>query len=308
MMHLLPGDPIRVMYGDKMPEDMIERIRHEMGLDRPMYVQYVDYMSKFFKGDFGVSLKYKVPVIKKVVKVLPRTLELTFGALFLSVSMGLPLGLISALKRGTMTDNIIRIVSLYIYSNPGFWVALLLQIVFGLTLQWFPISGYTPTHFNAPTVTGMITIDSLIAMDFQSFIASLRHLFLPLLTIGITSIPRMSRISRAALLDVLGEDYIRTAITKGVSKGAVIYKHALRNALLPVITILGGTFASMVGGSVIIEQIFSIPGMGRLLMESLYGRDFPMIQGVVGVYAIMVILINTFVDIIYAVADPRVKF
>lgn len=308
LMHVLPGDPVRIMYGEEYPDAYIEEMRHVLGLDRPIYIQYIDYLNKFLRGDLGDSFLYKVPVIDKVRDVYPTTIELTIGGIILAVFMGIPLGILAALKRGTKIDHTIRILSLYLYSNPGFWLALLLQLFFGVTLGLLPISGRISPTSTLNRVTGLLVLDSLLAMDFRALIESLRYLILPCFTIGITRVPRLSRISRATMLNVLGEDYITTARAKGLRERVVVYKHGLRNAILPIITMIGGSFAGLLGGTVITEKIFSLPGLGRLLVLALGGRDFEMIQGVVAIYAIVVITMNTIVDVIYAAADPRVKF
>jgi ABC-type dipeptide/oligopeptide/nickel transport system permease component len=308
MMHIIPGDPVQVLYGEELPEEYLDQVRHELGLDRPMYIQYIDYMSKFFRGDLGISFRYKVPVWTKIVDVYPVTLELTIFALTLSVFMGIPLGILAALKRNTFIDHIIRALSLYLYSNPSFWTALLLQLVFGLWLGILPISGRTPPGFHYQRITGLLTIDSLLNGDISSMIQSLRYLILPSLSIALSSLPMLSRITRASLIDVLGEDYIKTARATGVQESKIVSEHALRNALLPVITSVGFSFTWLLGGSTITEQIFGLPGLGSLLITSLSGRDFTLIQGIIGVYAIVVVSLNTFVDVIYAMADPRVKF
>lgn len=308
IMHILPGDPVRIMYGDELDEKYMQEIRHKIGLDRPIYVQYIDYMGRFFRGDLGISFMWKVPVIDKVKEVYPTTIELTIGGLSIAILMGIPLGLLAALKKGGTIDHVIRVLSLYLYSNPGFWLALIFQIVFGLWLKLLPISGRSPIASSIPRVTGLLVLDSLLALDFRALIENLRSLVLPCLTIGIVRVPRLSRISRAAMLNVLGEDYITTARAKGLQERIIVYKHGLRNAILPIITVVGGSFAGLLGGTVITEKIFSLPGLGRLLLEALKGRDFLMIQGVVGIYAVVVIIVNTLIDVLYATADPRVKF
>jgi len=308
MMHIIPGDPVRVLYGEELPEDYLQEVRHELGLDRPMYVQYIDYMSKFFRGNLGISFRYKIPVWRKILDVYPVTVELTAAALTLSVLSGVSLGIVAALKRDTAFDHIVRGLSLYLYSNPSFWTALLLQLFFGLMLGMFPISGRTPPGIHIERITGMLTVDSLLVGDFNSFIQSARYLFLPSLSIALSSLPMLSRVTRASLIDVLGEDYIKTARATGVPERKVVYQHALRNALLPVITSIGFSFAWLLGGSTITEQIFGLPGLGSLLITSLTGRDFNLIQGIIGIYAIVVVSMNTIVDIVYAIADPRVKF
>ncbi len=308
MMHIIPGDPVRILYGEELPDDYIDEIRHELGLDRPMYVQYIDYMGKFFKGNLGISFRYKVPVWRKILDVYPVTVELTIGALLLSTLMGIPLGIFAALKRDTFWDNAIRGLTLYLYSNPSFWTAILLQLFFGLFLGIFPISGRTPIGVHIERITGLLVLDSLLAGNIKGVTESIRYLFLPSLSIALSSIPMLSRVTRASLIDVMGEDYIKTARATGVPEGKVVSQHALRNALLPVITSLGFSFAWMLGGSTITETIFGLPGLGSLLITSLTGRDFNLIQGIVGIYAIVVVTLNTFVDVIYAMIDPRVKF
>jgi ABC-type dipeptide/oligopeptide/nickel transport system permease component len=307
-MHILPGDPIRVLYGEKVPEEFIQEVRDELGLNLPISQQYVRYISRFIRGDLGVSLKYRRPVIEKIKEVYPVTLELALGGLFLASVIGIPLGIISALKRGSRIDNVIRGLTLYIYSNPSFWIALLFQLTFGLWLGVFPISGHTPPGFTVKQVTRMLVVDSIIALNPKGLLQSLRHLFLPWMTIGLSGVPFLTRVTRASLIDVIGEDYITTARAKGVQERRIVYVHAMRNALLPIITIIGGSLTWMLGGSVITEQIFAFPGLGGLLMTALQGRDFDMIQGIVSIYAVIVIASNTLVDIIYAAADPRVKF
>jgi len=308
LMHIIPGDPVTIMFGDEMPNEFLDEIRHRLGLDRPMYIQYIDYMSRFFRGDLGISYRFKIPVTYKVRDVFPTTIELTIGGILLAILIGIPLGLLASLKKGGIIDHIIRLASLYLYSNPNFWLALLFQLYFGVMLRMLPISGRSPYIGYLPRVTGIMIVDSLLALDFRAFRETIRYMILPWLTVGITRVPYLSRISRAAMLNELGEDYIITARAKGLKKSIIIYKHALRNAILPIITSIGGSFAFLLGGTVIVEKIFSLPGMGSLLMEGLTGRDFNMIQGVVGIYAIIVIVVNTLVDVLYAVADPRVKF
>ncbi len=308
LMHILPGDPIRIMYGEKFPTFYVEQIRHNLGLDRPLYEQYIMYLSDLAKGNLGVSLVFKIPVLEKVGQVYPTTLELAITALILASALGLPLGIIAAMRRDGIFDHVTRIVTLYIHSNPGFWLALLLQIFFGLMLGIFPISGRTPPGFVLQRITGLNILDSILTLNLTALIQSIKYLFLPCLTIAITSIPTLSRLSRASMLNVLGEDYMVTAKAKGLPNNVITYKHALRNALLPVVTSIGGTFTWLLGGTVIIEKIFSLPGLGSLLMDSLMGRDFLMIQGIVAIYAVIVVVMNTLIDIIYATTDPRVKY
>ena len=308
LMQVLPGDPIVIMYGEKFPTVYVDQIRHNLGLDRPIYEQYITYVGKLIRGDLGISLVYKIPVIEKIGQVYPVTLEVAFSGLLFATIVGVPLGIIAAVKRDGLFDQVSRLILLYIHSNPGFWIALLFQLFFGLYLGWFPISGRSPPSFSLQNITGLHIVDSILTLNFTAFRQTIKYLFLPCLTIGLTSLPTLSRLTRAAMLNVLGEDYMVTAKAKGLPDNVIIYKHGMRNGLLPVITSVGGTFTWLLGGTVIAEKIFALPGLGSLLMDSLLGRDFTMIQGIVAIYAIIVVVMNTIIDLVYALADPRIKY
>ncbi|MGD0804713.1 MAG: ABC transporter permease [Candidatus Bathyarchaeia archaeon] len=308
IMHVLPGDPVTIMYGDKYPTKYVDQIRHNLGLDRPILDQYVSYITDLSKGNMGISMVYQIPVSLKISYAVPTTVELAILSLLFSSLIALPLGIIAAVKRDGIFDHVSRILMLYIHSNPGFWVALLFQIIFGLILGWFPITGRSPPDFNLQHITGLYVLDSILTLNLTALLQSLKYLALPVVTIAITAIPTLSRLTRASMLNVLGEDYIVTAKAKGLPENVVIYKHALRNSLLPVITSIGAQFTMLLGGTVITERIFSLPGLGSLLMDSLMARDFPAIQGVVAVYAIVVVIMNTIIDVIYASSDPRIKY
>ena len=308
LMQVLPGDPIVIMYGEKFPTVYVEQIRHNLGLDKPILEQYLSYLGKLARGDLGISLIHKIPVSVLIRQVYPVTLEVAITGLLLATIVGVPIGIIAAVRRDGLFDHVSRIVSLYIHSNPSFWVALLFQLFFGLYLGWFPISGRSPPSFDLQNITGIHIVDSILALDLTALRQTLTYLFLPCLTIAITSIPTLSRLTRAAMLNVLGEDYMVTAKAKGLPQNVIIFKHGMRNGLLPVITSIGGTFTWLLGGTVIAEKIFALPGLGSLLMASLLGRDFTMIQGIVAFYALIVVIMNTIIDVIYAMADPRIKY
>jgi dipeptide transport system permease protein len=308
LMQVLPGDPIVIMYGEQFPTEFVDQIRHNLGLDRPIYEQYLSYLGNLVRGDLGISLIHKIPVSVLIRQVYPVTLEVAISGLLFASIVGVPMGIIAAVRRDGLFDHVSRIVSLYIHSNPSFWIALLFQLFFGFYLGWFPISGRSPPSFDLQKITGLHIIDSILALDMTSLRQSLRYLFLPCLTIAITSIPTLSRLTRAAMLNVLGEDYMVTAKAKGLPENVIIFKHGMRNGLLPVITSIGGTFTWLLGGTVIAERIFALPGLGSLLMSSLLGRDFLMIQGIVAFYALIVVIMNTIIDVIYAIADPRIKY
>ena len=308
LMHVLPGDPVTIMFGDRYPTAYIDEIKHAYGLDRPLWEQYVDFMRDLARFDLGISMVYKVPVLRKVRDVFPTTIELAIGGLSLAVIIGLPLGVLAALKRDSWFDHGTRFLSLYLHSNPGFWLALLFQLFLGFYLDLLPISGRSPPGFRLNPITGMYVLDSILRLNLRALKQSIRYLILPWLTIGITSVPYLSRLTRASMLNILGDDYITTARAKGLPDRVITYKHALRNAILPVITSVGGSFTALLGGTVITERIFALPGLGGLLMEALTSRDFTMIQGVVAIYAIIVVFMNTVIDIVYAAADPRIKY
>jgi len=308
MMHILPGDPVQIMYGDYWTEEFLDEARHRLGLDKPLMDQYIDYMTRFVTLDLGNSITYNQPVWYKVKDRWPLTLECAIGGLLFSLILGMPVGIYAALHKGSKIDQAIRIVTLYLHSVPSFWIALLLQIFFSLTLGLLPVSGRFPPGFRIPVITGMGTLDALLQLDFNAFTIAFKHLIMPWFVIGLSSLPYISRIARAAMLNVLGEDYINTAKAKGLENRVIVFKHGLRNALLPIITTVGGSFTAMLGGTVIVESIFTLPGMGNLLSRALSARDYPMIQGVVALMAVVVITMNTFIDIIYAYADPRIKY
>ena len=308
LMQVLPGDPIVIMYGEQFPTEFVDQIRHNLGLDRPISEQYLSYLGNLVRGDLGISLIYKIPVSQKIRQVYPVTLEVAFAGLLFATLIGVPLGVIAAVRRDGIFDQVSRFLMLYIHSNPSFWIALLFQLFFGLYLGWFPISGRSPPSFDLQNITGIHLLDSILLLDYTAFTQSLKYLFLPCLTIAITSVPTLSRLTRAAMLNVLGEDYMVTAKAKGLPQRVIIFKHGMRNGLLPVITSIGGTFTWLLGGTVIAEKIFALPGLGSLLMGSLLGRDFTMIQGIVAFYALIVVIMNTLIDIIYAIADPRIQY
>ena len=307
LMHVLPGDPVRMLYGDKVPEEFVQQVRHQWGLDKPISEQFVNYMIKVASGNLGVSLVYKIDVLDKIKQCYPTTLELAIGGILLSVIVGIPLGIISSINKDGKIDNLIKIITLYLYSNPTFWLALLCQLYLGVMLGILPILGRSPTAI-LHNITGMPVLDALLALDFRAFTENFRFMILPWFVTAMGLVPRLVRMTRAAMLNVLGEDYITTARAKGLTENIVFFRHALRNAILPIVTIVGTSFAFLMGGTVITEQIFALPGIGRLLFDSLSNRDFEMIQGIVIVFSIIIIFVNTFTDVTYAIADPRVEY
>lgn len=280
-MYVIPGDPARLMLGQRADVASIEAVRKQLGLDDPVYVQYVRFIGKALQGDLGRSYSSNREVLKTIIETFPATALLAFSSLLLSSILGIIIGVISAVKPYTFRDNVSMLFALFGISFPPFAFGLIMALVFGSWLKWLPISGYVNN--------GII------------------YLVLPMVTLALRPLSIIARLTRSSMLDVLGHDYVRTARAKGVSEWAVIIKHALRNALNPVITTISAWLAALLGGAFFIEYIFNWPGIGLLAINSILSLDFPMIQGTVLFTAVIFIIINMVVDIIYAFLDPKVK-
>ena len=279
LMTVAPGDPVLAMVGDYYDEATLESLREELGLNESLPMQYVQFMGKIFSGDFGKSFMTDRSVMSDLLQKIPFTLQLAFSAMLLATIFGVLLGIFSALKKGSIWDRLTIIISLSGISAPVFWIALLLILWVGVHLQWLPPTGY----------------------------GGLSFLVLPAIALGTRSMAMLARTSRAFMLDVLNEDYMRTARAKGLSETKVIFKHGLRNALIPLITIVAMDFGSYLSGAVLTESIFGWPGVGRFALNAIMKRDFPVIQGTVLFMAVIFVFINIIVDILYAWTDPRVR-
>ncbi len=289
LVQLAPGDPITAQYGLKLAEldtATVERLREDLGLNDPVMVQYGRYLWRLVQGDFGQSLTSRTPVLTEISARYPATMELALVAMILVVLVSIPLGVVSALKRGTLVDNFLMAGALFGVSIPSFWFGIMAILVFGLWLGWLPISG----RGSGPVFD------------------RLEYLVLPSVTLAIGLMGINSRMVRSSMLEVLGLDYIRTARAKGVRPAVVIAKHAIRNALIPVITILGLQFAGLLGGAIIIETIFAWPGIGRLAVNAIWRRDYPVIMGTVLIFSFTFILANLLIDILYTILDPRIRY
>ncbi|HET7264252.1 MAG TPA: ABC transporter permease [bacterium] len=281
MLHLVPGDPVLLFAGDKpMTETQAAEIRHELGLDRPLLTQYEDYAGHLLRGDLGRALRSQRPVLDSILEVLPATVQLTLAALALAVALGLTLGVVAALAHRTWLDTAAMAVAILGVSMPVFYSSLLLLMLFSFTLGWFPATGE----------------------------GGLDHLVLPATALGLISSAVLARLVRSGMLGVLRQDYIVTASAKGLSRALVVWRHALRNALIPVITMLGLQLGALLGGAVVTETIFSRPGLGRLAVDAILSRDFPLVQGTVLVAAFVYVAVNLVVDIAYAAVDPRIRY
>lgn len=305
---VIPADPVGAILGGNAPIDLVEDMKRRLGLDKPLMNQFIDYMLGLLKGDLGVSLKSNRPVIKDIANFFPATLELSICATVLSVILGIFLGILSAVYRNKFIDHFARVFSILGVSMPVFWTGLLLLLLFYFRLGWLPGTGRLGLFITPPTkYTGLYLIDSLISLNFEAFKDALAHLVLPSIVLGYSAAASIARITRSSMLDVLRQDFIRTAKAKGIGRRLVIYRHALRNALIPVVTIIGLTFGGLLEGAVLTETIFGWPGLGRYIVNSLLLLDYPAIMGGTLFIAIVYSLVNLVVDIIYAALDPRMR-
>ena len=310
--HLIPGDPAALALGPHVHKDQIIAYRHELGLDRPIYIQYWIYLRNLSHGDFGRSLTTHRPVSEDLKEYFPATFELTFLALIITVIMGIPLGVISAVKKDQWLDHVSRVFSLTGVSMPIFWLGLLLQMVFAYRLGWLPMNGRVnaqvllahPLH----TITGLYIFDALFTGNWPVLASCIKHILLPSITLSYASLAIVTRLVRSSMLDVMEQDYIRTARSKGLRERFVVYKHALRNALIPVVTIVGLTVGMLLGGAFLTETIFSWPGMGRYAVGTITSLDFPAIMGVTLISAVAYVTANLLVDVFYVVIDTRIRY
>ncbi|MBV7505514.1 ABC transporter permease [Bacillus sp. sid0103] len=279
IMQLVPGDPAVLMAGEGASKETIAALREQLGLNQPLLVQYFDYLINIFRGDFGVSLKNSQPVLDEILVRLPITIELAFFSILITIVLGMAAGIISAIKPYSLTDTSVMIVALLGISLPSFWFGLMMMYFFSVKLQILPVAGW----------------DSIL------------HIILPALTLGAGGAAIVARMTRSSMLEVIRQDYIRTARAKGVRERVIVYKHALRNALIPVITVVGLQFGALLGGTVLVESIFAINGLGRMIVDAIRMRDLPMVQGGVLVASLVFVVVNLFVDVLYRFFNKRIE-
>ncbi|OCR24030.1 peptide ABC transporter permease [Pseudomonas syringae] len=305
--HLIPGDPARLIAGDRASDAIVANIRHQLGLDLPLYQQYGRYMLDLLQGDLGTSIRTSRPVLEDLQAYFPATLELALAALLLSILIGVPLGVLSAVYHNRAIDQIARTVAVTGISTPAFWLGLGLIVLFYGHLNWLPGSGRLDEGLTPPrTITGFYLIDSLLMGDWELFKNAAQHLLLPAVTLGFVNLGVIARQIRSAMLDQLGEDYIRTARAYGLSKWAVILRHALPNALIPSVTVLGLTLGDLLYGAVLTETVFAWPGMGAYVVKSIQSLDFPAVMGFAIVVSFIYVLLNMAIDLVYRLIDPRI--
>ena len=309
MIRLVPGDPIEVRRGERgiSPERLAE-LRHDLGLDQSIWKQFADYVWAILHGDFGTSIVSKSPVVTEFFTLFPATVELTLCAMLMATLIGVPAGVIAAAKRGSIYDQSMMGIALVGYSMPLFWWGLMLILLMSNTLHLTPVSGRVDLiKFYYQPVTGFFLIDSLLSGQKGAFMDVVRHLILPTIVLGTVPLGAIARMTRSAMLEVLEEDYVRTARAKGLSNFRVIGLHALRNALIPVVTMIGVQLSFLLAGAVLTENIFSWPGIGKWLIESISRRDYPALQGGIMLVACLVIVLNFIMDAIYALINPRIS-
>lgn len=308
--HMIPGDPVTIMAGERgISAERHAQVMAEMGLDKPLYQQYFRYVNGVLHGDLGISLKSRIAVWDEFVPRFKATLELGICAMLFAIAVGIPVGVLAAVKRGSIFDHTAVGISLTGYSMPIFWWGIMLIMLVSVQWDLTPVSGrVSDTVFldDSLPLTGFMLIDTLIWGEPDDFKDAVMHMILPAIVLGTIPLAVIVRMTRSSMLEVLGEDYIRTARAKGLSRMRVIVVHALRNALLPVITVIGLQVGTMLAGAILTETIFSWPGLGRWLMDALQRRDYPVVQGVLLV-AIMIILVNLLVDVLYGVVNPRIR-
>ncbi|KMK09609.1 ABC transporter permease [Pluralibacter gergoviae] len=304
--HLIPGDPARLLAGERASDEIVQHIRHQLGLDLPLWQQFARYVSALLHGDLGTSIRTGRPVLEDLKAFFPATLELAFCALAIALVAGIPLGVLSAVYRNRWTDHLVRLLALTGISTPAFWLGLGVIVLFYGKLNWLPGSGRLDDWLDPPAhVTGFYLIDSLLAGDTEVFINAVQHLILPAATLAFVHLGIVARQIRSAMLEQLGEDYIRTALASGLPRWTIILRYALPNALIPSVTVLGLALGDLLYGAVLTETVFAWPGMGAWVVTSIQALDFPAVMGFAIVVSFAYVLVNLIVDLLYLWIDPR---
>lgn len=305
---LIPGDPATVMLGERARAEDVEKFKEQMGLNQPIHIQYIRYVEQVFQGNLGTSIVTRVPVMDQLAYRLPATIEAIFFALIIGITVGVAMGIVAALNRNSLVDTFANLVALTGVSVPIFWLALIMIYVFAVNLKIVPPGGRIAAEITVDRITGFYLIDTLLMGRLDYFASALRHMILPAVVLSTTVMPQIMRLTRTSMLEVLRADYIRTARAKGLSQGAVIFKHTLRNALLPVITVIGLQIGSLLGGAILTENAFSWTGMGSWFYNAISARDYPVLQTAIMFNAIIFVIMTMLVDISYAFIDPRIRY
>jgi peptide/nickel transport system permease protein len=306
--HLIPGDPALTMLGERATPEKVTEVRARLGLDRPIWQQYLLYVGNALRGDLGVSIVRGDPVASDLLRRFPATVELAMAAIIAAVAVGIPIGVASAVWRNSPLDSLARLGALTGVSMPIFWLGLVLAWVFGVQLRLLPTGFRLSSGTAFVPWTNFVILDALLQRDWPTFVDALRHLILPALALATIPLAVVARMTRASMLEVLSREYIRTAEAKGLSRRAVVLRHALRNALLPVLTVVGLQVGRLLAGAILTETIFSWPGIGLWVYESIESRDYAIVQGVSLFIAVIVVGVNLITDVLYAAVDPRIKY
>jgi peptide/nickel transport system permease protein len=304
LMHAAPGDPTAMYLRPSVAPEVLEQMRQNWGLDQPIHIQYLRWMKSFLTGDFGVSLTQNRPVAAILSERIPNTLILSGTAIVLIFSIGIVIGIVQAVRQYSLLDSLLTIGALFIYSMPSFWLGLMLILIFAFKVyqvDWWPDALRFPA-------SGMTSVNYDLLGGWEKLVDRLRHLALPSIALGVSSAASVSRYMRSSMLEVIRQDYIRTARAKGLPESSVILKHALKNALLPVITLLGLYLPFLFSGAVLVEVVFAWPGMGKVIVDAIYQRDYPVVMATTFVFAVIVVVANLIADLLYAVVDPRIRY
>lgn len=307
VMHLFTTDPTEIILGQHATTQRVEALREELGLNKPIHVQFGDYLSNALHGDLGKSVITKTSITDELMRRFPATVELALAAIFIATIMGILFGVISAVKQNSIYDYGTMVTALLGVSMPIFWLGLMMIILFSVILGWLPASGRIGIGMQPETITGLYLVDALLTGDIGAFVNAFEHLIMPALALGSYSTAIIARMTRATMLETIRQDYIRTARAKGLTEKVVIFKHALRNALIPVVTVIGLQMGALLGGAVLTETVFSWPGIGSYLVEGIMVSDYPRVQGAVLLVGTIFVLVNLLVDVLYSYLDPRIQ-
>jgi peptide/nickel transport system permease protein len=308
LIHLAPGDPVRTMLGQHATQQEIDDIRVKYGLDQPLFVQYFIWLGDVLQGDLGRSILSHEQVTIEIGARFPNTIELAIAAMIFAILIGVVAGIISATKQYSVADYSVMGVALFGISMPVFWLGIMLMMIFGVFLGWLPIGGRIDLLIPFNRITGFMVFDSIITGNVAALISVLRHLILPAIALGTIPMAIIARTTRSSMLEILRQDFIRTERAKGLSERNVIYKHAIRNAMVPVVTVIGLNFGLLLSGAILTETVFSWPGVGRLVVDAVYARDYPLVIGCILVFALVFVIVNLITDILYTYIDPRIHY
>ncbi len=308
IIHLIPGDPATVYLGEHATPDAVRRVQHEFGLDRPLPVQYGIYLWNVVHGNFGDSLDTHRPVIDEFIPRFPATIELMLGSMTVALAVGVPIGIVSAALPNSVFDRVGMLLALAGVSLPVFWLGLMLVYIFSVYLHVLPTAGQLSVDFSIVPITRIDVLDGLLTGNWPAALDALRHVVLPSITLGSIPMAIIARMTRATMLDALHQDYVRTAYAKGLTGRAVVLAHGLRNALLPVVTVVGLQVGFLLGGATLTETIFSWPGVGRYMYDSITFRDYPVVLAGILLFSLVFVLVNLAVDVLYAYLDPRIRY